>query len=162
MPSRSVQRQKAPRGYAGCSNLPSDLRKLDDNFDVVGFSLQGLLEILRLFVAGDQAIQPLRVEASQPLIHLVPVTLVRIHAADNHIVLQDRRRCHVAHGPAGDPARRGGNTSCRKSGNDGPQRQRLPGAGGWLLSRRRGRCRWSRSWGRRDNDRSRGRSWGRG
>jgi len=72
------------------------------------------------------------------------------------------------------PARRGRNTSCRKSGNDGPQRQRLPGGIGWLLSRllrgrcrlRRRRCGWSRSCGWHvDNDWSWGRSrscgWGR-
>ena len=33
------------------------------------------------------------------------MTLVRIHAADHHIVLQDRCRRDVGYGPAGDPAR---------------------------------------------------------
>ena len=69
--------------------LSSNLRKLNDDFDVVGCSLQGLLEILRFFIAGDQAAEPLRVEASQPLIRFVPVTLVRVHTAHQHIVFQD-------------------------------------------------------------------------
>ena len=86
----SFQRREAPRGYAGRSNLPSNFRELNDDFDVVGSSLQSLFEILRLFIAGDQAAQPLPVQASQSFTRLVPVTLVRIYAADHHIVLQDR------------------------------------------------------------------------
>ena len=33
--------------YVGPSNLPSDLRELNDDFDVVGFSVQSLFEIHR-------------------------------------------------------------------------------------------------------------------
>ena len=63
-------------------------RELNDDFDVVGLSLQRLLEILRLFTARDQAAQPLPVGARQILTCPVPVALVGIDAADDHVVLQ--------------------------------------------------------------------------
>jgi hypothetical protein len=69
--------------FAGCFNFPSNFRKLDNDFDVVGSSLQSLFEKLRLFKASDQATQPLAVRASQIFTRFVPVTLGRIHAATN-------------------------------------------------------------------------------
>ena len=81
------------------------IAKLNDHFDVVGLSLQSLLEILRFFTARDQAAQPLRVGLFQILTGPVPVALVGIDAAEDHVVLQNRRRRHVGHDLAGRAAR---------------------------------------------------------
>ena len=55
-----------------------DLRELDDDFDVVGFSLQGLPEILRHFTARDQAVQPVPVQALQALTNISPASAAEI------------------------------------------------------------------------------------
>jgi hypothetical protein len=41
-----------------------NINELDDHFDIVGLSLQGLFEILRSFSPGNQARQPLSIGAS--------------------------------------------------------------------------------------------------
>ena len=69
-----------------------------------GRTHQSRLEILRLFIAGDQAAQPGPVQGSQPFARFVPMTLVGIHAADQHIILQDQCRRDVGYGPGGDTA----------------------------------------------------------
>src|SRR5689334_17272250 len=83
---------------AGRSNLSSDLRKLDDDFDVVGSPLQCLFEIFRSFTASNEAAQPLPIRTSQNLRRLVPVPLIGVDAADNNVVLQHCRGRDISHG----------------------------------------------------------------
>ena len=69
-----------------------------------GCPREGLLEVLRLLAARDQAGEPRAVGAGEGLGSLVPVALVRVHAADDDVVSQDELRRHVGNGVAGAPA----------------------------------------------------------
>jgi hypothetical protein len=79
---------------------------LNRHFDVIGFCFKAGLNFSGFSrrVKGGLASA---VRASQYSCRLVPMTLVRFHAADEHIVLQDYRCGHIAYSPADDTPRRG-------------------------------------------------------
>src|SRR5437763_1542794 len=64
--------------------------KLDHHLDVVGLTLKRAHERLRRLTAGDQTRQPIAISLTEHPRGLVPMTLVRVHAADDRFVLEDR------------------------------------------------------------------------
>jgi hypothetical protein len=75
--------------------------KLNDNFNVIWFSLQGMFEVLRFFPTRDQPTQPCLVCVSQVFTRSVPMAFIRINAADDYIVFKDCCGGHVCNNPTG-------------------------------------------------------------
>jgi hypothetical protein len=76
------------------------LRKLNDDLDVLGLSLEGAHERVRWFAARDETGQPRAIRVGQGLSRPVPVTLVGVDAADDDVVLEHGRCRDVSGGGA--------------------------------------------------------------
>ena len=64
----------------------SCLTKLDNDLDVIWFSLQGVGKVLGTLAARHQVRKPRSIGASQRNASLVPMTLVGIDAADDGFI----------------------------------------------------------------------------
>src|SRR4051794_2743083 len=70
------------------SLLASESGDLEDDLDVVRASLEGLRVVLERHGSADQPVQPGRVGAGQGLRGGLPVTPVRVHGAEDEVVLE--------------------------------------------------------------------------
>jgi hypothetical protein len=77
---------------------------MNEDFDVVRFSLQRAREVFGLDTAADESRQPGAVGTSQKFSGPVPVPLIGIHAAHDHVVLQNRSRRNIGAGYRRDDA----------------------------------------------------------
>jgi hypothetical protein len=71
---------------------------LNNDFDVIGFSIQRLFEIFRFFPPCDEALQPLPIGSGQGSAGLVPVPLVRINASNDDVIFKHRRGGDIRNG----------------------------------------------------------------
>ena len=68
--------------------LRSCLRELDDHLDVSRLTLESTHEMLGPFAPGDEPTEPRAIRSCQHLRCLVPVSSVRVHTADDDVVLE--------------------------------------------------------------------------
>jgi hypothetical protein len=64
--------------------------ELDDDLDIVVAPLKRAEEVLRPFSSGDQLAEPRMVCSGQRLASFIPMPLVGVDAANDHVVLQHR------------------------------------------------------------------------